>query len=244
LTDREDNAVCPIKWLLIHASRNGCADGTSIEEILQKAFERKDKSVVWPHPEWPVLPSFTASACFLDFTKPALHGQVWSTVRLGGLLAGLLALIAPHDVRRGCFADMANLSVAPAGVPMERVAETMGHSHKAYEAGLTKKYAGSVSDPTLLQKRVRAEVDETDVLLSSNAGPYKKTKFSDQEIDDRCRKEGLDHSVKRDRATARRHLDAQQLEEWLEKEKNASSGGVYATYLLVTDMSLTADSCY
>lgn len=213
--------MCPIKWLLIHALRNGCVDGSSIESVLQKAFRRKDKTVMWARPQWPILPGFNASASFLDFTKAAGLTQVWTTVRFGGLLAGLLALVAPHDLRRGCFQDMANLSVVPAGMSMDRVAETLGHSHKSFEAGLTKKYSGTVSDPTLLQKRLRSTVDDIDVLQSAGS-PYKKAKVSDEDVDEYCRIKGLNSSQKDDRAKARRHLDAQRLGTWLVDQQNTT----------------------
>jgi hypothetical protein len=201
--------------------RNGCVDGASIEDVLEKAFRRKDKTVIWTQPEWPVLPSFSNSANFVDFSKAALYGQVSSTVRFGGLLAGLLAKVAPHDIRRGCFQDMANLSMAPAGMSMDRVAETLGNSYKSYEAGVTKKYVGTVSDPTLLQKRLRSEIDDTGILQSADS-PYKKAKISDEDVDKYCQTEDLDPSKKNDRAKARRHLEAQRLQSWLIEERNAT----------------------
>jgi hypothetical protein len=221
LTDPEDNAVCPIKWILIHALRNGCVDGISIEDVLQKAFRRKDKTVIWTQPEWPILPSFSNSTNFVDFSKAARYSQVGSTVRFGGLLAGFLAKVAPHDIRRGCFQDMANLSMAPAGMSMDRVAETFGHSHKSYEAGVTMKYVGTVSDPTLLQKRLRSEIDDADILQSADS-PYKKAKIEDEDVDKYCQTKNLDPLKKNDRAKARRHLEAQNLQSWLIKEKDAT----------------------
>jgi hypothetical protein len=178
--------------------------------------DARTRIVNWTQPEWPVLPCFSNSTKFVDFSKTSGYSKVASTVRLGGLLAGFMAKIAPHDLRRGCFQDMANLSVAPVGMSMDRIAEILGHSHNLYEAGVTQKYVGTVPDPSFLQKRLRSEIEDPENLQSPDS-PYKKANISDEDVNKYCQIKDLDPSKKKDRAKSRHHIEEQQLQSWLIK---------------------------
>jgi hypothetical protein len=116
---------------------------------------------------------------------------------------------------------MANILIALASMSIDRVAETFGHSHKSYKAGVTKKYVGTESDPTLLQKRLCSEINDTGILQSADY-PYKKVKISDEDVDKYYQTEDLDPSKKNDRTKARRHLEAQRVQSWLIEERNAT----------------------
>lgn len=85
----EENVADVGKWLLIHAMGNGLCAGTSIEEVLLAA-SRRDRSVVWVHPEWPVLSKFSNCAIFLALDEAATTDQVYHTVKYGALLGPLL----------------------------------------------------------------------------------------------------------------------------------------------------------
>jgi hypothetical protein len=59
LKDSADNVVCPVKLVLVMALRTGNIKGAnSIEKALQLAIARPSKSIVWSHPERPVISSF------------------------------------------------------------------------------------------------------------------------------------------------------------------------------------------
>jgi hypothetical protein len=52
------NCLCVVKLLLIHALRIEAVDSSTIQDLLTKTRNRRDKTVQWALPDYPVLPAF------------------------------------------------------------------------------------------------------------------------------------------------------------------------------------------
>lgn len=110
LLDIQDNVVCPIKLLLIHALRLGRVQGKSIDEVLSKARIRPDKQIVWTDGQAPIFCAITSSGAGLLVDKPASNQQAKHFVAQAGQLCGVLGSIITDDIRRGCARDTAQRS--------------------------------------------------------------------------------------------------------------------------------------
>ena len=49
--------------------RLGNVTGTSVEDVIREAVQRRDQTVTWLHPKRPILPGFTNPHC----TKPCVE---------------------------------------------------------------------------------------------------------------------------------------------------------------------------
>lgn len=104
-----DNNVCVIKMLLIVALRTGSIRGTTLDEMLKDTAKRSDKTIQWAHGTRPVIAQITAGGGPLLLDEPAAPAQVWATFSTAGVKAGIIAPIAPHDMRRGAARDITQL---------------------------------------------------------------------------------------------------------------------------------------
>lgn len=89
LTNPAENAVDPIKLLLIHALRTGAVASTSYEQLVGMTLRRLDKMVQWVFPDRPVLPQFTRAER-LNKDLPANGNQVLDTIQKSARLAGIV----------------------------------------------------------------------------------------------------------------------------------------------------------
>lgn len=159
--------------------------GKVINDVVLQASQRVDKSLVWTHPNYPVLASMKVGGVFLHLSRLALMNQLQNTVRYAGLVAGLLMKITPHDLRRGCFRDMMKASVAPS-TSLTDVADVINHTRGALQSGVTARYTNGIKDPAILEKRVRAaETVETFDIAQTDV-PFKKIKISKEEVRAQC----------------------------------------------------------
>ena len=219
LDSPQDNAICPVKWLLVHALRHGSIQGNSLDDIISRVSRRRDRTLVWTHSNYPVLASMKQGGVFLDLSKPSLANQLLNTVKYAGLVAGLLVRITPHDLRRGCFQDMMRASVAPA-TSLTVVADTMNHTRGALQSGVTSRYTNGVQDPAILEKRIRgAEIAGTFDIMTTDV-PLKRRKISDQEIIAMCERNNLDVTKDTGRNRARSQIQNQDIQQWVEAGKN------------------------
>lgn len=149
--DPETFHISPIHWLLAHAIRHGLVEGgaKTVREVLDAAAARHDRCIRWTHPEWPVLAAFVpgrAHLCRLD--QPARAGQVDDALKRMGLVAGMLGRVYSHSLRAGAAREAAHLPSSSAigqGVATEAVRQAMGHTTKAFAAGVTETYTGGAS---------------------------------------------------------------------------------------------------
>ena len=220
LTMPEDNIVCPIKWILIHALRHGLIKATvpSLEAVLQETWGRNDRTIQWTQPQWPVLTAIHGLA-FLDLDIPARVNQISNSLRYGGLLAGILASLTSHDSRRGAFRDVAAMSGKVRGLASESVAETYGHSGNARTAGVTKLYVGGNMDSTLLHQRLRSDfMDDFGVQVCDQSYPNKR--MTKEQIDEYCTNHDLDPSNRLARQIASNRIRKEDVRIWIDDAKN------------------------
>ncbi|KAH7398061.1 hypothetical protein BKA64DRAFT_673464 [Cadophora sp. MPI-SDFR-AT-0126] len=228
LDSAQDNALCPVKWLLIHAMRHGLVQGQNLDDIMTRAASRVDKTVVWSHPQYPVLASIKKGGIFLDLPKPAQSDQLRNTVKYAGLIAGLLALITPHDLRRGCFQDMMRASTGPA-TSLTDVADIMGHSRSTLHSGVSKKYTKVIQDPKALEKRIRGATEDAGAFdLMTTDIPFKRRRIPQEEITDLCKIKGLDPTKESDRKKMRSQIKKQDTLDWMEARKKDTVDDVHS----------------
>jgi hypothetical protein len=151
LRDPSRNVVCPVKLLFIQALRSG--NLSSLDDALTQASLRRDRTIQWLYPERPrpVIPQFSKRSAFIAWNLPAAPGQINTTTKVLGQVAGILAHIVSHDIRRGGARDLANLipiSKHPIGVATKEVAQVTGHSAISFTNGTTDKYVGEVEQDT------------------------------------------------------------------------------------------------
>ncbi|KAF1353152.1 hypothetical protein BDV97DRAFT_345944 [Delphinella strobiligena] len=92
-TGPEQNAIDPLKLLLIYALRVGIVKSTSVYECYSEAKSRHDKSIVWEHPDWPVLPAWNrTSTAILADTSFKNQRRLGTSFALAMRSAGLVNL--------------------------------------------------------------------------------------------------------------------------------------------------------
>lgn len=145
--DMQSIHVCPIALLLIHALRHGLVHGTTIGEVLSRAAARPDLHVEWKYPERPVLASFAKGPIRCNLDAIAGQEQVCSTVKLMGLVSGMLSRAYTHSLRIGAIRDYAHLSkTAQASLPStDDIRKFAGHNITSMHKGVTDHYVGDIA---------------------------------------------------------------------------------------------------
>lgn len=140
--------VCPIALLLVHALRHGLVHGTTIGEVLARAAARPDLHVEWKYPERPVLSAFARGPTRCDLDTVATPAQVCSTVKIMGLISGMLSRAYSHSLRLGAIRDYAHISKTSAQASLPSTEETRrfaGHHFSSMQRGVTDGYVGDVA---------------------------------------------------------------------------------------------------
>lgn len=209
------NTVCPVALLVIFALRIGAVDSTTIEDLLMKARDRADKTVIWVKPKAPVLCAFDIHTHQLIESKPASGTQLTRNFKQAAELAGIAEDVILHDVRRGGFRDLANLKTAVGG-RLEGVAEAAGHSASTRTEGITKQYTGHLKEDTWKQ-RLDENTELEDFGVNIVEQPFKKRRLDTQAVTDYCDANGLISSKAGDRVKAQKMLRTQAKSTWAEK---------------------------
>ncbi|KAL8646786.1 MAG: hypothetical protein Q9210_005930 [Variospora velana] len=108
--------------------------------------------------------------------------------------AGILAKLVSHDFRRGGAKDIQNLPVNPKGfLTSDAVADSLGHSLNAKQAGITQQYAGHKEvDFFQLRRQQPAEEETPDPFGQGFAPePMKKRRLESREVSRRIEAEEL-----------------------------------------------------
>lgn len=223
MDDVQNNVVCPIKLLLVHALRTGHVAQTSIESLLAVVQATPNRTVQWLRPSDPVVPAVHRHKHgFLDFSKPANPMQVTSTLRAAGLLAGVLVPLQSHDIRAGASRDVSKLPPdAIKGVAGVAVAKVLGHTPKTTSKGLTDDYVGGIDTAVNALVAKNAKADRVAPKIGRN--PYVKRRIPPAEIDEFCEEHGLDPSVSTHRRKATLSMHQQDQDRWAEEQRAALS---------------------
>jgi hypothetical protein len=206
--------------LLITALRLGNVPEQSIDQLLEHTRARKNKTIVWSHPERPVLCAIGQIGATILVDKPAGNHQLTQTMEEAGLSAGLLSKTRAHDLRRGAAQDTANLEKSKlVGFVTPGVSAALGHGQNSRGASHTAHYIGSLTDD-VWSKRVEENfinpygIDETD-----NMYPKKFQHLKPEQITELCQTEGLDPSNKHHRKQASNLYEKRRRQEWMNEER-------------------------
>lgn len=142
--------VCPVALLLVHALRHGLVHGTTLAQVLDRAAARTDLHVEWKYPERPVLAAFARGPFRCELDTPARPSQVNDTIKMMGLVSGMLSRAYGHSLRLGAVRDHAHTTPGRGqqGAPLPSTDENRrfaGHTFGTMNRGVTDMYAGDVA---------------------------------------------------------------------------------------------------
>ena len=221
LSDPQHNKYCPIKLILALSLRLGNVNGTSIEDILIKANQRQDKTIVWSRPDQPLLVCLNAQGTHL-LDKPAPKKAISTTVTKAGQLAGILGHLQSQHLRFGAAYDIANLKEEPTGFATIAVARSLGHSTKAFEKGVTDEYVGSTYHDHW-SSRVKESIESPRFDLEIAPAAYVKSRLSAAKLDELCDQKNLNRSDKNIRQSVKRAYHRDHYDMWVLAGLNAES---------------------
>jgi hypothetical protein len=141
--------LCVVRMILVHALRHGRCHGNTVQEVIQHTMQQPSRVVVWTAPDMPVISAINATThkAFLDIDKPAGAKQLTTTVKMMGLIAGILAPITARHLRNGAVRDIANLKKKATGAANNVARQAAGHSRRSYNSGTTELYSGPIQQP-------------------------------------------------------------------------------------------------
>lgn len=148
LNDVHNSHMCPIALLLVHCLRHGLVAGTTLQDVLDRAVRRSDRTVEWLYPDRPVLTAFAIGPLRCDLDKAARPAQMCDSIRDMALAAGMVDRAYTHALRCGAARDVAHLPASVTdgtGLATESVRRFLGHTHKSTTAGTTDAYLGGPS---------------------------------------------------------------------------------------------------
>ena len=214
-----DNFIDPIISVLLLALRSGnVANAKDIRDTLTQAARRKDQRIIWRDNTLPILAALEGAGRSVKFNQPANSNQLREFLLPLSVRAGVLAIIKPHDLRRGGVTEHVNAG-STSKEPQAGDARVVGHSRQSFQRGVTDSYY----KPTELSRwRKRTELETPlEYHIGTSANPQKKRRVSKNEVDSKCEKLGLDPKSRNARAVAARKVRADNFKIWREIEENA-----------------------
>ena len=198
-------------------------EGSTLEEILEHAWARFDKTIQWTRPREPLIPACEKSLSqFLDLQKPAGPDQVESTVRQMSLGSGILAKIIPHDIRRGGARDLSHLPKDQVwgGVAHEGIAAALGHSLKSFQSGLTQEYVGPINTDLNSLKAANPYDDPMAPIVGEG---LRRRITPKEQVDEYCRTNNWDPSSRSHRDAASKRIRKAAEDAHIESQKSKHS---------------------
>ena len=192
--------------------------GVSIEDALDKAASRLDRTIMWINPEQPVLASLTNKGTHLIPYKGIGSQGSGRVVATAGKLAGIIGHVRSHDLRIGGAFDVAHLKEKPTGHATRAVARSLGHSMGALGSGITDHYVGSTTYDYWSNRIKESPATPTFGLQIAKA-PYVQPKLSSVQITELCLQQSLDSSKHCEREKATRAYRQDHYEKWITSSK-------------------------
>ena len=204
----------------------GAVTSVTLDHMLDMARSRRDRTVQWQHPEWPVIAAIDRLNYHLVTTKPATTDQILASVQLAAGLAGVVEHVVAHDLRRGGLRDLANLETPIIGAATAAVAKAGGHSSNARFHGVTDQYIGHLKQDLWTKRLSEAEADD-DLIPAIGARLYKKPrKLERSAIDLYCEENALDTTNTNDRKKASLAILKKDRIRWADEQKNLDATGI------------------
>jgi predicted transcriptional regulator len=150
----QQSHMCPIAWILVHALRHSLVAGTTLQDVLDHASARSDHQVKWLYPSRPVLAAIALTPSrHVDLEKPADAKQLLNNVKEMGVVSGMLDRAYMHAIRLGSARDVAQLPQdATTGYNTDHVRQSLGHTVKSTNKGVTDVYIGGSHVETYNQR--------------------------------------------------------------------------------------------
>ncbi|ATZ50664.1 hypothetical protein BCIN_06g01570 [Botrytis cinerea B05.10] len=162
LDDEDTNHICPLTLMILHAMRHGLVmpvGATSLQEVIDYAAASESRAIEWVQPTYPLMASLAHSRLCLEV--PAQANQITQTVKLMGIMTGIIGTITGHSLRTGAARDVAHLPSKVfdgVGITSSSVAAVLNHSTATFNRGISRDYAG---EQTALVFNARAKVMPT-----------------------------------------------------------------------------------
>jgi hypothetical protein len=146
-------------------------DGNSLKEVLEHTEKRRDRTVQWTRPTWPVICQMPRGKQ-LPVQEPGGAHIADRSIKNLALVGGVLGRVSSHAARYGAIRDTAYVKQKIQGVAKSAVTAAAGHTEQATASGLTRAYVGPLqqtlynmraADP--LQDRLAPVVAESPVDL-------------------------------------------------------------------------------
>lgn len=140
--------VDPCLWILILAMRTGQTKPL-LQEVLDDAFKRPGRLLLWNNPDLPVIPMRSKSNISLLLEKPAPTYQVLITIKAMALNARMEGRAYVHALRNGGTRDLSHVrstTLDGKGFANDTVRQSLGHN--AQSKVCTETYAGGHSAAT------------------------------------------------------------------------------------------------
>ncbi|KAM0804453.1 hypothetical protein BDR22DRAFT_969794 [Usnea florida] len=133
--DPKHHAYCPVKLILALSLRVGNVMGSSIEAVLSEVARRRDKTVGWLNPDWPLLPT-TNSSSRLMLEMPLSVDGMTSTVTRAGRLAGIIG----HINTTTCLLSVPGVATASPTMAAAHTFQSMAVFHHCKTVEIQNKY--------------------------------------------------------------------------------------------------------
>ncbi|KAI9695795.1 MAG: hypothetical protein M1836_006061 [Candelina mexicana] len=221
-TDPQLNVMDPIKWVLILAMRYSVVEGTRIEDLVEGAKRRRDKTIIWTNPSSPVLLAFKPNLVGIIPDKSAQVKQILQSIKLGCELAGILTPIVAHDIRRGTARDVAHLKT-PVSSNTAGVAAVLGHDHRTEQRGVTKDYIGSLKEDVWSARLAQPATKDPFELQPINDSFKRRRKTTHTDILEACETGGFDFNTRKGKDQARESIREKDKQVFLRKSELVSS---------------------
>lgn len=183
--------------------RVGAVPETSWEILISNALRRPNHHVVRSRPNEQVFYAHTQGKQ-LNMYRPAKADQQKRFLSIGADLAGMMAPVIPHDIRRG----EARAIFEQTG-DLYQVGRQLGHSVASVESGVTEGYVGFEQRRihTSLGQKAGTPSREEALEIPSALQAYNKRKISSEEIERYCSNYDLDLDDQNLRMSAREALE-------------------------------------
>ena len=176
-----------IHLLLVHALRHGfIVKANTLEEALEQANVRGDRTIQWSKPSAPLIAARVAGDNDykfgrLDFSRPASSNSIPNILQKMNRTSGIAARFTSHNIRAGGLRDVAHIPPSQImGTTNAGVAKAAGHTSVKMYQGVTDGYIGPLNQDINVLKADNPYVDNAAPM--TNAPVYPKLPISSDAI--------------------------------------------------------------
>jgi hypothetical protein len=144
LDEQSQNVVCLVKLVMVVALRFAhVQDRNSSKEVLEHTSKRRDRTVQWTRPTWPIICQMPRGKQ-LPVQEPGGAYIANRSIKNLALVGGVLGRVSSHAACNGAIRDTAYIKQKIQGVAKSAVIVAAGYTEQATASGLTRAYVGSL----------------------------------------------------------------------------------------------------